>query len=74
MLPYVVFLLAVVFLMLKLSGVLDRFTELMGQRWKDQVRSTSPMLEEPVDGDEFEGRLDVFREFLEGRSQEENEK
>jgi len=74
MLPYVVFLLAVVFLMLKLSGVLDRFTEFMGQRWKDQVQSPSPMLEEPVDGDEFEGRLDVFREFLEGRSQEENEK
>jgi len=74
MLPYVVFLLAVVFLMLKLSGGLDKFTEFMGQRWKDQVRSTPPMLEEPVDGDEYEGRLDVFREFLEGRSREENEK
>lgn len=74
MLPYVVFLLAVVFLMLKLSGVLDRFTEFMGQRWKDQAWSTPPMLEEPVDDEEFEGRLDVFREFLEGRSQEENEK
>lgn len=73
MLPYVVFLLAVVFLMLKLSGVLDRFTEFMGQRWKDQAWSTPSMLEEPVD-EEFEGRLDVFREFLEGRSREENEK
>lgn len=72
MLPYVVFLLAVVFLILKLSGVLDRFTEFMGQRWKDQVWSAPPILEEPVD-DEFEGRLDVFREFLEGQSQEENE-
>lgn len=73
MLPYVAFLLAVVFLILKLSGVLDRFTEFMGQRWKDQVRSTPPMLEDPVDEEEFEGRLGIFREFLEGRSQEENE-
>lgn len=72
MLPYVAFLLAVVFLILKLSGVLDRFTELMNQRWKDQAQSTPPMLEEPVD-EEFEDRLNVFREFLEGRSQEENE-
>ena len=74
MLPYVVFLLAVMFLIFKLSGVLDRFTEFMGQRWKDQAWSTPSMLEEPVHGDEFEGRLDVFREFLEGRSQAENEK
>lgn len=72
MLPYVAFLLAVVFLILKLSGVLDRFTEFMNQRWKDQAQSTPPMLEEPVD-EEFEDRLNVFREFLEGRSQEENE-
>jgi|GEM_PF-5002477 len=73
MLPYVAFLLAVVFLILKLSGVLDRFTEFMGQRWEGQVRSTPPMLEEPVDDEKFEGRLEVFREFLKGRSQEENE-
>ena len=74
MLPYVAFFLAVVFLILKLSGVVDRFTELMGQRWGNQVQSTPPILEEPVDHEEFEGRLDVFREFLDGRSQEENEK
>ena len=74
MLPYVAFLIAVVFLILKLSGVLDRFTELMIQRWGDQVQSTPPILEESVDDEEFEGRLDVFREFLEGRSPEENEK
>ena len=74
MLPYLAFLLAVMFLILKLSGVLDRFTEFMGQRGKDQAQSPPSMLEEPVDDEEFEGRLDVFREFLEGRSPEENEK
>jgi len=73
MLPYVAFLLAVVFLILKLSGVLDKFTEFMRQRWDGQVRSTPPMLEEPVEDEEFEGRLNVFREFLEGRSDKDKE-
>ena len=73
MLPYVAFLLAVVFLILKLSGVLDKLTEFMRQRWEGQVRSTPPMLEEPVEGEEFEGRLEVFREFFEGRSEEDKE-
>ena len=73
MLPFVAFLLAVVFLIFKLSGVLDKFTEFMRQRWEGQVRSTPPMLEEPVEDEEFEGRLEVFREFLEGRSEEDKE-
>jgi len=61
MLPYVAFLLAVVFLILKLSGVLDSFTEFMRQRWEGQ---------EKVDED-IEKRLEVFREFLEAPSEEE---
>ena len=61
MLPYVAFLLAVVFLILKLSGVLDRFTELMRQKSEDHVE---------VDRD-MDKRLEVFRDFLETPSEEE---
>ena len=58
MLPYVAFLLAVVFLILKLSGVLDRFTEFMRQRSEDKV------------DEEMDKRLEVFRDFLETPSEE----
>jgi len=61
MLPYVVFLLAVVFLILKLSGALDSFTEFMRQREEDHVE---------VD-EEMDKRLEVFRDFLEAPSEEE---
>jgi len=61
MLPYVAFLLAVVFLILKLSGVLDRFTEFMGQRWEGQRKAD----------EEIDKRLEVFRNFLEAPSEEE---
>lgn len=62
MLPYVAFLFAVVFLILKLSGALDSFTEFMRQRNEDHVE---------VD-EEMDKRLEVFRDFLETPSEEEH--
>ena len=61
MLPYVAFLFAVVFLILKLSGALDSFTEFMRQRDENHVE---------VD-EEMDKRLEVFRDFLETPSEEE---
>ena len=61
MLPYVAFLFAVVFLILKLSGALDSFTEFMRQRNENHVE---------VD-EEMDKRLEVFRDFLETPSEEE---
>ena len=64
MLPYIAFTLAVIFLILKVSGIWDEFTAAMRnlQRFQGKQKSSNSEIHEEVDVN----RLEVFREFLEG--------
>jgi hypothetical protein len=67
MLPYVAIFLAFIFLVLKASGLLDEFTDRM-RRIREREERRTPELREPLKREEsVENRLEVFREFLDER-------
>ena len=72
MFPYVVIILAVIFLVLKYSGLLDEFTNAMRRTWgipEDRLRE---LQDPPVEDEATEDRLRVFREYLDDPSQQDD--
>ena len=64
MLPFVVVLSAVVFLILKISGFLDDFTNTMREYRESRDGSISEVIKELSVSVDADDRLEVFREFL----------
>ena len=64
MLPYLVLLLAVLYVILKMFGIIDDFTNGMRRFWEDQDGRFQEIIGEFTVSDEVESRLEVFRDFL----------
>lgn len=64
MLPFVVVLSTVVFLILKISGILDEFTNTMRGYWETRDRNVPEIIKELSVNMDADDRLEVFREFL----------
>jgi hypothetical protein len=64
MLPFVVILSAVVFLILKISGILDDFTNAMRGFWETRDGRIREIIKELSFDNDADDRLEVFREFL----------
>lgn len=73
MLSYIALSLAVIFLVLKLTGFLDEFTEAMRGGRDGGVRWLQKLLGPPPEDPDLEKRLDVFKDFFEGQSDEEED-
>jgi hypothetical protein len=64
MFPYLVILLAIVFLFLKFSGLLDEFTDRMQRLWGPGEKGIRELLEPLIHTEEMDNRLEVYRDFL----------
>lgn len=64
MFPYFVLFLAIVFLFLKFSGILDEFTERMQRLWGSGENGIRELLEPLIQTEEMDNRLEVYRDFL----------
>jgi hypothetical protein len=64
MLPFVVVLSAIVFLILKISGFLDEFTNAMRGYWETRDGRIREIMKELSVDKDADDRLEVFREFL----------
>ena len=64
MLPYIVLLLAVLFIILKMFGMIDDFTNAMRRFWEDQDGRFQEIIGELTVNDEVNSRLEVFRDFF----------
>lgn len=72
MFPYVVVILAVIFLVLKYSGLLDEFTDAMRKTWGYPADRLRELQDPTVDDENMEDRLRVFREYLDEPSQQDD--
>jgi hypothetical protein len=64
MFPYFVLFLAIVFLFLKFSGILDEFTERMRRLWGPGENGIRELLGPLIQSEEMDNRLEVYRDFL----------
>ena len=71
MLPYIAIFLAFVFLVLKASGLLDEFTDRMRRIRKRGERLTPELPKQQPHDEAVQNRLEVFREFLDRRVDDE---
>jgi hypothetical protein len=72
MLPLIVIALAIVFLVLLKSGLLDDLAETVLRKKAGAGGWHPEELEEPAPDLEMDERLEVFRDFFEGESDEDN--
>ncbi|NIS81274.1 MAG: hypothetical protein GTO14_13955 [Anaerolineales bacterium] len=73
MFPYLVVILAVIFLVLKFSGLLEEFTDAMRRTWGDPSDRLRELQELSPEEEEMEDRLTVFREYLEKPSDQDDD-
>jgi hypothetical protein len=65
MFPFFVLFLAMIFLVLKFSGILDEFTERMQRFWGRGEKGIRELIEPFIQVEDVENRLEVFRDYLE---------